>query len=73
MAASINEKMKSGIVSKDKVDNMVKAKAEHIGIIREVEILQSESNKLSAVQKGRLASLHATADTALELLKQITP
>jgi hypothetical protein len=72
MAASLKEKMKSGVISKEKMDNMVKAKAEHIGIMREVEILQSDSSKLSAVQKGRLASLHATAETALELLKQVT-
>jgi hypothetical protein len=38
-----------------------------------VEILQTEAPKLSAVQKGRLANLHATAGTALELLKQVTP
>jgi tetrahydromethanopterin S-methyltransferase subunit G len=72
MAASLKEKLKSGVISKEKIDNMVKAKAEHIGIMREVEILQSDSSKLSAVQKGRLANLHATAETALELLKQVT-
>jgi hypothetical protein len=73
MAASLKEKMKSGQVSKDKVDNMVKAKSAHVGILREVEILQTEAPQLSAVQKGRLANLHATAETALELLKQVTP
>lgn len=52
---------------------MVKAKAGHVGILREVEILQTESATLSAVQKGRLANLRATAETALELLKQVTP
>jgi len=73
MAANLKEKMKLGEVSKEKVDNMVKAKAEHIGILREVEILQGESAGLSTVQKGRLANLHATAQTALELLKQVAP
>jgi hypothetical protein len=72
VAATLKEKMKSGAVSKAKVDNMVKAKAEHVGILREVEILQTESPKLSAVQKGRLINLRATAETALELLKQVT-
>jgi hypothetical protein len=60
-------------VSKVKLDNMVKAKAEHVGILREVEILQENSAKLTVVQKGRLANLQATAETALELLKQVTP
>lgn len=73
MASSLKEKMKSGQVSKAKLDNMVKAKAEHVGILREVEILQKESATLSAVQKGRLANLRATAETALELLKEVTP
>jgi hypothetical protein len=72
VAATLKEKIKSGAVSKAKVDNMVKAKAEHVGILREVEILQTESPKLSAVQKGRLINLRATAETALELLKQVT-
>jgi len=65
--------MKLGEVSKAKVDNMVKAKSEHAGILREVEILQTEALKLSAVQKGRLANLRATAVTALDLFKQVTP
>lgn len=72
MTASLREKIKSGMISKEKIDNMVKAKAEHIGIMREVEILQSDSSKLSAIQKGRLANLHATAETALVLLQQVT-
>ena len=73
VAATLKEKMKSGAVGKAKVDNMVKAKAEHLGILREVEILQTESPTLSAVQKGRLANLRATAEMALELLKEVTP
>ena len=73
VAATLKEKMKLGEVSKTKVDNMVKAKAEHVGILREVEILQTESPKLSSVQKGRLANLRVTAETALDLLKQVTP
>ena len=73
MAATLKEKVKSGKVSKTKVDNMVKAKAEHVGILREVEILQTESVKLSPVQKGRLASLRATTKTALALLKDVIP
>ncbi len=60
-------------LSKEKVDNMVKAKAEHVGILREVEILLEEPASLSTVQKGRLANLHTTAQTALELLKQVAP
>ncbi len=73
MAANLKGKMKSGQVSKDKVDNMVKVKAEHVGILREVEILQAESTKPSPVQKGRLANLHTTAKTALDLLAGVTP
>jgi hypothetical protein len=73
MTSSLKEKMKSGQVSKAKLDNMVKAKAEHVGILREVEILQTEAATLSTVQKGRLVNLRATAETALELLKQVTP
>ena len=73
VAATLKEKLKSGAVGKAKVDNMVKAKAEHLGILREVEILQTESPKLSTVQKGRLANLRATAETALALLKEVTP
>jgi len=72
MAASLKEKIKSGQVSKEKLDNMIKAKAEHVGILREVEILQSDTSGLSVVQKGRLANLDATARTALDLLRQAT-
>ena len=72
-AATLKHKVTSGQVSKDKIDNMVKAKSEHVGILREVEILQTESTKLSTLQKGRLANLHATAETATELLKQVAP
>lgn len=68
MAASLKEKIEAGEVSREKVDNMVKARAEHAGILREVEVLQSDPSKLSIVQKGRLANLHATAQTALDLL-----
>ena len=72
MAANLREKIKTGEISKEKVDNMVKAKAEHAGILREVEVLQTVPG-LTAVQKGRLANLHATAETALELLKVVAP
>lgn len=71
-ASSLRQTLKSGKVSKEKMDNMVKAKAEHVGILHEVEILQTESVHLSAVQKGRLANLQATAKTALDLLNQVT-
>lgn len=50
------------------MDNLIKAKSEHVGILREVEVLQSDPTALTVVQKGRLANLHATAGTALELL-----
>lgn len=73
MAATLREKIKTGQVSKEKVDNMVKAKAEHMGIIREVEVIRSDASQLSVVQRGRLANLHATAQTALDLLKGTTP
>ena len=45
---------------------MFRTKAEHIGTLRMVEVIQTESTKLSAVQYGRLADLLATAETALE-------
>jgi hypothetical protein len=51
---------------------MVKAKAEHVGILREVEILNTQPG-ISVIQKGRLVNLQATAAEALELLKDITP
>jgi len=72
MAATLREKLKTGQISKEKVDNMVKAKSEHVGIMREVEVLQTEAS-LTSVQKGRLANLHATAETALSLLHKVTP
>ena len=72
MAANLKEQITSRQVGKTKLDNMVKAKAEHAGILREIEILQTATPKLSVVQKGRLASLHTTAATALELLQAVT-
>lgn len=72
-AASLSEKAKSGAVSKEKMDNLIKAKSQHAGILREVEILQTEAPKLTVVQKGRLANLQATAKTALDLLDPVTP
>lgn len=71
MSVILREKVKSGAISKEKIDNMVKVKAEHAGILREVEVLQSQASGLGVVQKGRLANLQATAATALELLKAI--
>lgn len=71
MSVILREKVKSGAISKEKIDNMVKVKAEHVGILREVEVLQSQASGLGVVQKGRLANLQATAATALELLKAI--
>ena len=73
MAATLNTKLRSGQVSKEKVDNLVKAKAEHVGILREVEVLQSNPAGLSVIQKGRLANLQGTAQTALDLLKEANP
>ncbi len=73
MVESINEKMKSGTVSKEKMDNLVKAKSEHAGILKEVESLQQDPATLTKLQKAQLADLHATAETALELLKDVTP
>jgi len=73
MAANLKEQITSRQVGKTKLDNMVKAKAEHAGILREIEILQTDTPKLSVVQKGRLASLHTTAENALELLQAVTP
>jgi hypothetical protein len=63
----------SGEVSNEKLDNMVKAKAEHVGILRELEVIDSDPSKLSVIQKGRLANLRATTQTALDLLKQAIP
>jgi hypothetical protein len=71
-ATKVQEEIKSGAVSQEKVDNMVKAKAEHVGILREVEILNTQPG-ISVIQKGRLVNLQATAAEALELLKDITP
>jgi hypothetical protein len=73
VTASLREKVKSGVVSKEKVDNLIKAKSQHAGILREVEILQSAAPKLGVVQRGRLANLQETAKTALDLLKSVTP
>jgi hypothetical protein len=73
MVATLNTKLRSGQVSKEKVDNLVKAKAEHVGILREVEVLQSEPERFSVIQRGRLANLDATAQTALDLLKEASP
>lgn len=70
-SASLREKVKLGEVSREKVDNIVKAKADHIGILKEVEILEAEATGLSAVQKGRLANLRASAETALELIQEV--
>lgn len=71
--AKLKEEVKFGVVSKEKLDNMVRAKAEHVGIMREVEILQTEASKLSTLQKAQLANLSATAHTALQILKEVTP
>jgi hypothetical protein len=73
MAATLNTKMKSGQISKEKVDNLVKAKAEHVGILREVEVLLSEPSSLTVIQRGRLSNLQGTAQSALDLLKQAAP
>ncbi len=51
---------------------MIKSRADHAGIIRELDILEKESAKLSIVQKGRIANLRATAQTGLSLLVKIT-
>lgn len=71
MTMILKEKMKAGTITKETIDNMVKVKAEHAGIIREVEVLQSAATSLGIVQKGRLANLEATAKTALELLQAV--
>lgn len=73
MAATLNTKLRSGQVSREKVDNLVKAKAEHVGILREVEVLQSDPASLSVIQRGRLANLQGTAQAALDLLKEANP
>lgn len=69
--STIKEKVRSGAVSKEKMDNMIKARSEHRGILREVEIIQAEATGISVVQKGRLANLKVTAQTALDLLDQV--
>jgi hypothetical protein len=71
MTMVLKEKMKAGKITKKTIDNMVKVKAEHAGIIREVEVLQSAATSRGVVQKGRLANLQATAKTALELLQAV--
>lgn len=73
VTANLKQKVKSGAVSKQKMDNLIKAKSQHAGILREVEILQSAASRLSVVQRGRLANLEETAETALDLLKAVTP
>jgi hypothetical protein len=70
--AKLKEKVKFGVVSKEKLDNMVKAQAEHVGIMREVEVLQG-ADQLSVLQRARLANLHATAEAALSLLDGVAP
>lgn len=69
--AKLKEKLKFGAVSKEKFDNIVKARAEHVGILTEVEILQSGVDQLSILQRARLANLFATAQTALALLDEV--
>jgi len=73
MAATLNAKLRSGQVTKEKVDNLVKAKAEHVGILREVEVLQAEAGSLSIIQRSRLANLQGTAQAALDLLNDANP
>lgn len=73
MVATLNTKLRSGEVSKEKVDNLVKAKSEHIGILREVEVLRVDEASLSVIQRGRLANLHGTAQTALDFLDEAKP
>jgi hypothetical protein len=72
LITKINEKIKTGEVSKERAENMIKSRADHAGIIRELDILEKESAKLSIVQKGRIANLRATAQTGLSLLVKIT-
>lgn len=71
MSVILREKIKSGAISKEKINNMVKVKSEHVGILEEVELLQSKSSALGIVQKGRLANLHATTSSALQMLESI--
>jgi hypothetical protein len=73
LVATLNEKIKAGEVSKERVENVVKARAEHVGILRELDTLDELSGSLSAVQRGRLANLRATAETGHALLVQIAP
>ena len=73
LVTKINEKIKTGEVSKERAENMIKSRSDHAGIIRELDILEKESAKLSVVQKGRIANLRATAQTGLSLLIKITP
>ncbi len=73
LVATLNQKIKTGEVSKESVENMIKARAEHVGILREIDILDKESTALSAVQRGRLANLRATAETGLSLLGEVAP
>lgn len=71
--ATLNQKIKAGEVSKEHVDNVVKARSEHVGILREMDILDEATGLLSVVQRGRLANLRATAETGLALMVQIAP
>lgn len=71
MTVILKEKMKAGTITKETIDNMIKVKAEHAGILREVEILQSAAAGLGTVQKARLANLQTTAETALRLLTSV--
>lgn len=69
--AKLRETLRSGQISKEKIDNLVKAKSDHAGILREVETLQSSASSLTTVQRGRLANLQETTRSALELLGQV--
>ncbi len=73
LITKINEKIKIGEVGKERAENIIKSRADHAGIIRELDILEKESLNLSVIQKGRIANLRATAQTGLSLLINITP
>jgi hypothetical protein len=73
LVTKINQKIKTGEVSKERAENMIKSRSDHAGIIRELDILERESTNLSVVQRGRIANLRTTALSGISLLKQIAP
>jgi len=68
LAQKLRSEISSGSITTDKKENLVKAKSQQLGILREVQSLQSAIRAPSAIQKGRLLNLETSAKQALEML-----